>query len=92
MEQRAVSPWGPPEPLPEVVALYTPEIEYLSIEVGPNAVSRIHESETVAHGMVAHYDKDGSLVAIDIESAELLLKPLLDAILQKEKEKAEGPT
>ena len=84
MEKRAVSPWGPPESLPEVIVLYTPEIEYLSIKVGDNAVSRIHESESVAHGMVAHYDAEGSLVAIDLESAELLLKPLLDAVLRRE--------
>ena len=56
MEKRAVSPWGLPEPLPEVVVLYTPEIEYSSIEVGTDALSRIHGSETVANGMVAHYD------------------------------------
>ena len=89
MEERAVSPWGQPEPLPEVIVLYTPEIEYLSIEVGANAVSRIHESETVANGMVAHYDTEGSLVAVDfLDSAELVFKPFLDAVLRKEKEKS----
>lgn len=87
VEERAVNPWWPLEALPEVIVLYTPEIEYLSIEVGTDALSRIHESESVAHGMVAHYDADGSLAAIDLESAELLLKPLLDAVLRREKEK-----
>ena len=89
MAGHAVGPWKD-DPLPGVIVIYSPETETLGIQAG--APARIHESETVAHGMVAHYDKHGSLVAIDMESAELLLKPFLDAVLQKEKEKTiHGP-
>ncbi len=71
-------------PLPEVVVLYTPESPLLAIQAGKPVISRIHESETVANFMVAHYDKHDSLVAVDlIDCAEEALKPLLDVALQK---------
>ena len=73
-------------PLPEVVVFYTPESPMLAIQAGTPVLSRIHESETVANVMVAHYDKNDSLVALDlIDCAEEALKPLLDAALQKDK-------
>ena len=72
-------------PLPEVVVFYTPESPLLAIQAGNPVISRIHESETVANFMVAHYDKHDSLVALDlIDCAEEALKPLLDATLQKD--------
>jgi hypothetical protein len=46
----------------------------------------VEEGEQVANGLTAYYDKEGSLVAIDLDSAELLLKPFLDAVLSKEDE------
>ena len=39
-------------------------------------------------GMSAHYDANRSLVALDLDSADLALKPFLDAVLKKEQEKA----
>ena len=72
-------------PLPEVVVLYTPESPMLAIQAGESAVSRIHESEPVANFMVASYDRNNSLVALDlIDCAEDALKPLLDAALPKD--------
>ena len=85
MEERTVNHQGF-GPLPEVVVLYSPETDTLGIQAGTPV--QIKESETIASWMVAHYDADGSLVAIDLESAELVFKPFLDAVLRKEKEKS----
>ena len=68
-------------PLPVIVLLYTPETDSLSIQAG--SPDRIHESETVANGMVAHYDVDNTLVRLDLDDAQLVLKPILDAVLRK---------
>ena len=70
------------EPLPEVEVYYTPETQTLSIQNG----LRVKDGEEIARGLTAFYDAEGSLVAIDLESAELLLKPFLDAVRRKEKE------
>ncbi len=75
---------GDPGPLPEVVVSYWPEERRLSIQVGRPVW--VEEGEQVANGLTAYYDKEGSLVAIDLDSAELLLKPFLDAVLSKEDE------
>ena len=71
------------EPLPEVEVYYTPETQTLSIQNG----LRVKDGEEIAKGLTAFYDAEGSLVAIDLESAELLLKPFLDAVRRKAKEK-----
>ena len=70
----------------DVVVFYTPETQALRIQAG-DPVS-VHQSEAVARGMTAHYDADGSLVAVDLQDAEALLKPFLDAVRSREKEKA----
>lgn len=70
------------EPLPEVEVFYTPETQTLSIQNG----LRVKDGEEIARGLTAFYDAEGSLVAIDLEAAELLLKPFLDAVRRKEKE------
>ncbi len=72
--------------LPEVVVFYTPESQALRIQAGDHV--HIHKSETVANGMVAHYNDNRSLVALDLEAADAALKPFLDAVLRKEQEKA----
>jgi uncharacterized protein YuzE len=72
------------EPLPGVVVVYTPETRTLSIQAGPSV--RVKDGEEVAKDLTAFYDSEGSLVAIDLESAELLLKPFLEAVLSKERE------
>ncbi len=56
------------EPLPEVEVYYTPETQTLSIQNG----LRVKDGEEMARGLTAFYDAEGSLVAIDLESAELL--------------------
>ena len=72
--------------LPDVVVFYTPETQNLRIQAGDPVY--IHRSETVAKGMVAHYDAGNSLVALDLEAASETLRPFLDAVLKKEQEKA----
>lgn len=67
------------EPLPEAQVVYAPETRTLSIQNG----LRVKDGEEIAQGVTAFYDADGSLVAIDLESAELLLKPFLDAVQPK---------
>ena len=67
------------DPLPEVEVYYTPETQTLSIQNG----LRVKDGEEMARGLTAFYDAEGSLVAIDLESAELLLKPFLDAVMSK---------
>ena len=70
--------------LPEVVVSYSPDIRRLSIQAGSPV--KVEDGEEVAQGLTALYDKEGSLVAIDLDAAELLLKPFLDAVLRREKE------
>ena len=72
--------------LPEVMVFYTPRTYTLRIQ--PNEPVHIHKSEIVANGMVAHYNDNRSLVALDLEAANEALKPFLDAVLKKEQEKA----
>lgn len=67
------------EPLPEAQVVYAPETRTLSIQNG----QRVKDGEEIAKGVTAFYDADGSLAAIDLESAELLLKPFLDALQPK---------
>ena len=71
--------------LPEVMVFYTPGTQSLRIQAGDPV--HIHRSETIANGMVAHYDDNLSLVALDLEGADEALKPFLDAVLKKEQEK-----
>ena len=52
----------------DVVVFYTPETQALRIQAG-DPVS-VHQSEAVARGMTAHYNADGSLVAVDLQPAE----------------------
>ena len=63
------------EPLPEAQVVYSPETRTLSIQNG----LQVKDGEEIAQGVTAFYDVDGSLAAIDLESAELLLQPFLDA-------------
>lgn len=76
--------WG--GPLEDVVVFYTPETQALRIQAG-DPVS-VHRSEAVARGMTAHYNAEGTLVAVDLEPAELLLKPFLDAVRTRQQAKA----
>ena len=82
MGKYIVSPWGPPpEPLPEVVVLFHPEVPLLGIQAGSPV--RIRESETIANYIVAHYNHENSLVALDVDGAERALEPLINAAKHK---------
>ena len=72
--------------LPEVVVSYTPETQSLRIQAGDPV--HIYKSETIANGMVAHYNDNRSLVALDMEAADEALKPFIEAVLRKQQEKA----
>lgn len=69
------------EPLPQATVVYVPETETLYIENG-----RVREdAEEMADGVLVYYDRDdeASAVALNIERAEQVLKPFVDAILAK---------
>lgn len=69
------------EPLPIATVVYVPETETLYIENG-----RLREdAEEMADGVLVYYDRDdgASAVALNIERAEQVLKPFVDAILAK---------
>jgi len=69
------------EPLPKATVVYVPETETLYIENG-----RVREdAEEIADGVLVYYDRDdeASAVALNIERAERVLKPFVDAILAK---------
>ena len=68
--------------LPEVSLLYSPELRYLSIDSGVNALGRMHEGETIANHLVAHYDKNNHLVSLDVDNAVTALEPLVEAALR----------
>ena len=78
------SNWG--TPLEDVVVFYAPETQALRIQAG-DPVS-VHQSQAVARGMTVDYNANSSLVAVDLQPAEALLKPFLDAVQNREKEKA----
>ena len=69
------------EPLPKATVVYIPETQTLYIENG-----RVREdAEEMADGVLVYYDKDdeASAVALNIEQAEVVLRPFVDAILAK---------
>lgn len=69
------------EPLSKPTVVYVPETETLYIENG-----RVREdAEEMADGILVYYDRDdeASAVALNIERAEQVLKPFVDAILAK---------
>ena len=77
------------EPLPKATVVYVPETETLYIENG-----RVREdAEEMADGVLVYYDRDdeASAVALNIERAEQVLKPFVDAILVKYGVKPEHP-
>ena len=67
------------DPLPEVVVTYTPETQTLVIDTGkPSDVG-----EEIANDLVVFYDAENNAVGFTMESAEILLKPFVDAVLAK---------
>ncbi len=69
------------EPLPEARVVYIPDTQTLYIENGRTR----EDAEEMADGVLVYYDKDdeASAVALNIEQAEVVLKPFVDAILAK---------
>ncbi len=69
------------EPLPKATVVYIPETQTLYIENGQVR----EDAEEMADGVLVYYDKDdgASAVALNIEQAEVVLKPFVDAILAK---------
>ena len=67
------------EPLPDLLTFYYPDTDTLVLETG---VKRA-EGEEIAKGVVVFYDRDNNVVGVTVECAELLLKPFVDALLEK---------
>ena len=73
------------EPPPQVVVRYTPETETLIIDTG----KPWGDGEEIAKDLIAFYDQENNVVGFTIECAELLLKPFVDAVVDKQA-KADG--
>ena len=93
-----VSPKGAAKPppagdyfadVPDLVARYIPKTQVLTLQAG--LVVEIAESEAVARQLVAHYNAEKSLVALDILDAETTLRPFLDAVLPQEQPQPANP-
>ena len=69
------------EPLPKPRVVYIPDTQTLYIENGRTRA----DAEEMADGVLVYYDRDdgASAVALNIEQAEVVLKPFVDAILAK---------
>ena len=71
------------ESKPPAIVEYDPELHILFIWTGQKSAV----GEEIAADITVHYDKDddtfASAVAIHIDSAEHVLKPFVDAILEK---------
>ena len=77
------------EGLDTLVARYTPRTQVLTLQAGLSV--EIADSEAVARQLVAHYNADKSLVALDILEAETTLRPFLDAVLPAEQPQPANP-
>ena len=75
--------------VPDVVARYTPRTQVLTLQAGLSV--EIAASEAVARQLVAHYNAEKSLVALDILEAETTLRPFLDAVLPQEQPQPASP-
>ena len=75
--------------IPDLVARYTPGTQVLTLQAG--LAVEIAASEAVARQLVAHYNAEKSLVALDILDAETTLRPFLDAVLPQEQPQPANP-
>lgn len=74
------------EPLPELIAEYYPDTDTLVLETGAKRT----EGEEIARGVVVFFDQDGKVVGVTVECAEILLKPFVDALLEKNRHDSSG--
>ena len=65
--------------LPEIQVRYDADHHTLSLWNGIPAV----DGEEVAKGLTVHYDAEGSVVAVDLDGAPLVLRPFLDALTKE---------
>ena len=78
------------EPLPDLIVEYYPDTETLILDTG----ARWSEGAEIAPGLTVFYDADhmadpdNNAAGFQLESAALLLKPLVDAALSKDREKS----
>ncbi len=66
------------QPLPQAKVTYTPSTQTLCLQMGARK-----DGEDIADGVTVFYGEDDSVVGIDIERAEELLKPFIDAVLER---------
>lgn len=88
--------WPLPEPdattfdlesLPPPAVIYTPETQTLVVDTGkPSEVG-----EEIANDLVVFYDPANNAVSFVLESAEFLLKPLVDAVLAEGRGESNPP-
>ena len=64
--------------LPPARVTYTPSAQTLCLEMGVRK-----DGEEIADGVTIFYGENDAIVGIDIARAEELLKPLLDAVLER---------
>lgn len=78
------------EPLPDLIVEYYPDTETLILDTG----ARWSEGAEIARGLTVFYDADhiaepdNNAAGFRLESARLLLKPLVDAALDKYRQKS----
>ena len=75
------------EPLPNLLPEYYPDTRTLVLDTG----GKWAEGEEIAHGLTVFYDHDNNVVGFTLESAELILKPLVDAVSAKRRGESNPP-
>ena len=65
-------------PLPPARVTYTTAGQTLCLEMGAR-----RDGEEIADGVTVFYDENDVVVGIDIDRAEELLKPFIDAVLER---------
>ena len=80
------------EPLPALIVKYYPDTETLILDTG----ARWSEGAEIAHGLTVFYDADhiaepdNNAAGFQVESAALLLKPLVDAARDKYRQETDA--
>ena len=75
------------EPLPKLLTEYYPDTRTLVLDTG----AKWAEGEEIAHGLTVFYDHDNNVVGFTLEATELILKPLLDAVMAKHRGESNPP-